>query len=69
MSPQHEGLTPGELRSLERQQEAATEGATLPEYYRAHGLSLHALRRIRHKLVKKGFCHERPWVGRRPRAR
>jgi hypothetical protein len=65
MSPQHESLTPGERRFLERQQEAATEGVTLPEYYRSHGLSLQALYSVRRQLVNKGVLPRAP-VGRPP---
>ena len=54
MNAQHESLTPGEQRFLERQEEAEKEGVTLPEYYRSHGLSLQALYSVRKQLVRKG---------------
>lgn len=54
MSAQHKNLTPGERRFLERQQEADSEGVTLPEYYRSHGLSLSMLRTVQRQLVQKG---------------
>jgi hypothetical protein len=54
MNAHNEDLTPGERRFLERQQEAATEGVTLPEYYRSHGLSLKSLYAVRKRLVSKG---------------
>ena len=63
MSPEQESLTPGERRFLERQQEAATEGVTLPQYYRSHGLSLQALYSVRRQLVEKGVLPRAP-VGR-----
>ena len=55
MNAQHESLTPGEQRFLERQEEAEKEGVTLPEYYRSHGLSLQALYSVRKQLVRKGL--------------
>jgi hypothetical protein len=54
MNSQHENLTPGGRRFLERQQEADREGVTLPEYYRSHGLSLRMLHSVRRGLVSKG---------------
>ena len=39
---------------MERQEEAAVEGVTLPEYYRSHGLSLSMLRTVQRQLVQKG---------------
>jgi hypothetical protein len=60
MNTQHESLTPGEQRFLERQQEADREGITLPEYYRSHGLSLHALYSVRKQLVSKGVLPRGP---------
>jgi hypothetical protein len=55
MNAQQESLTPGEQRFLERQQEADVEGVSLSEYYRSHGLSLHALYSVRKRLVSKGL--------------
>jgi hypothetical protein len=54
ITAQHQDLTPGERRFLERLDEAATEGVTLQEYYRAHGLSLPALYSVRRQLISKG---------------
>jgi hypothetical protein len=33
-------LTLGQQRFIERMQEAQNEGVSLPDYYRAHGLSM-----------------------------
>jgi hypothetical protein len=60
MNTQHESLTPGEQRFLERQQEADSEGISLPEYYRSHGLSVHALYSVRKQLVSKGVLPRGP---------
>ena len=65
MNVQHENLTPGERRFLERQQEADAEGVTLAEYYRSHGLSLAMLYSVRKQLVSKGVI-PRGQVGRPP---
>jgi hypothetical protein len=54
MNAEHEDLTPGERRFLERQREADKEGVTLQEYYRAHGLSLPGLYSTRRQLISKG---------------
>jgi hypothetical protein len=54
MKADHENLTPGERRFLERQQEADSEGVSLPDYYRSHGLSLQALYSVQRTLVSKG---------------
>ena len=55
MSAQQETLTPGERRFLERQKEAAKEGVTIQQYYRAHGLSVPALYSVRRQLISKGL--------------
>jgi hypothetical protein len=47
-------LTLGEQRYLERAQEAVKEGTSLHAYYRAHGLSLNMLYKVRRQLVAKG---------------
>jgi hypothetical protein len=69
MTAQHENLTPGEGRVLERQQEADEEGMTLPQYYRSHGLSLSMLRTVKRQLVQKGVLPPacpRAGAGRKP---
>ena len=60
MNTQHESLTPGEQRFLERQEEASREGISLPEYYRSHGLSMHALYSVRKRLVSRGVLPRGP---------
>jgi hypothetical protein len=49
-----EELTLGQQRFLERMQEAQNEGVSLPDYYRAHGLSMAMLYKVRRQLVQKG---------------
>ena len=48
-------LTLAEQRLLERVQEAANEGVSLRDYYRAHGLSVTMLYKVRRRLVQKGL--------------
>jgi hypothetical protein len=48
-------LTLGEERYLERTREAEKEGSSLHAYYRAHGLSLNMLYKVRRQLVAKGI--------------
>ena len=48
-------LTLGQQRFLERMQEAQKEGVSLPDYYRAHGLSMAMLYKVRRQLVQKGI--------------
>ena len=48
-------LTLAEQRLLERVQEAASEGVSLQDYYRAHGLSVTMLCKVRRCLVQKGL--------------
>ena len=48
-------LTLAEQRLLERVQEAADEGVSLRDYYRAHGLSVTMLYKVRRRLVQKGL--------------
>jgi transposase-like protein len=48
-------LTLAEQRLLERVQEAASEGVSLRDYYRAHGLSVTMLYKVRRRLVQKGL--------------
>jgi hypothetical protein len=55
MKARNEGRTPGECGFLERRQEATTEGVTLADYYRLHGLSLKSLYAVRKRLVSKGL--------------
>ena len=50
-----EELTLSEQRLLERVQEAASEGVSLRDYYRAHGLSVRMLYKVRRGLVQKGL--------------
>ena len=50
-----EELTLGQQRFLERMQEAQNEGVSLPDYYRAHGLSMAMLYKVRRQLVQKGI--------------
>jgi len=40
---------------MERMQEAQKEGVSLPDYYRAHGLSMAMLYKVRRQLVQKGI--------------
>lgn len=49
-----EELTLGEQRFLERVREAESEGVSLQEYYRTHGLSMAMLYKVRRRLVQKG---------------
>ena len=56
MSDEKRGeLTLGQQRFLERMQEAQNEGVSLPDYYRAHGLSMAMLYKVRRQLVQKGI--------------
>ena len=56
MSDEKRGeLTLGQQRFLERMQEAQKEGVSLPDYYRAHGLSMAMLYKVRRQLVQKGI--------------
>ena len=48
-------LTLGQQRFLERMQEAQKEGVSLADYYRAHGLSMAMLYKVRRQLVQKGI--------------
>lgn len=48
-------LTLGEQRYLERAREAEKERTSLHAYYRAHGLSLNMLYKVRRQLVAKGI--------------
>ena len=48
-------LTLGQQRFLERMQEAQKEGLSLPDFYRAHGLSMAMLYKVRRQLVQKGI--------------
>ena len=48
-------LTLGQQRFMERMQEAQKEGLSLTEYYRAHGLSMAMLYKVRRQLVQKGI--------------
>jgi hypothetical protein len=50
-----EQLTLGQQRFMERMQEAQKEGVSLPDYYRAHGLSMAMLYKVRRQLVQKGI--------------
>jgi hypothetical protein len=50
-----EELTLGQQRFMERMQEAQNEGVALPDYYRAHGLSMAMLYKVRRQLVQKGI--------------
>jgi hypothetical protein len=55
MNVRNEDLTAGECGFLERQQAAATEGVTVAEYYRSHGLTLKSLHATQKQLVSKGL--------------
>ena len=44
-------LTLGQRRFMERMQEAQKEGVSLTDYYRAHGLSMAMLYKVRHQLI------------------
>ena len=56
MSDEKRGeLTLGQQRFMERMQEAQKEGVSLPDYYRAHGLSMAMLYKVRRQLVQKGI--------------
>ncbi|MGA7537150.1 MAG: hypothetical protein WBW93_00110 [Steroidobacteraceae bacterium] len=48
-------LTLGEQRYMERVREAEEEGLSLHAYYRAHGLSLNMLYKVRRQLMRKGI--------------
>lgn len=48
-------LTLGQQRFMERMQEAQNEGVSLPDYYRAHGLSMAMLYKVRRQPVQKGI--------------
>ncbi len=48
-------LTLGQQRFMERMQEAQNEGVSLPDYYRAHGLSMAMLYKVRRQLIQKGI--------------
>lgn len=48
-------LTLGQQRFMERMQEAQNEGVSLADYYRAHGLSMAMLYKVRRQLVQKGI--------------
>ena len=48
-------LTLGQQRFMERMQEAQKEGLSLRDYYRAHGLSMAMLYKVRRQLVQKGI--------------
>lgn len=52
----HEDLTASERRYLERAAEAQQRGLTLEQYYRASGLSLGWLEKIRQQLLRKGVA-------------
>lgn len=52
-------LTLGQQRFMERMQEAQNEGVSLPDYYRAHGLSMAMLYKVRRQLVQKGIVPPR----------
>ena len=52
-------LTLGQQRFLERMQEAQKEGVSLPDYYRAHGLSMAMLYKVRRQLIQKGIVPPR----------
>ena len=49
-------LTLGERRYLEQVREAQSEGASLKDYYLAHGLSLRMLSRVQRQLTDKGIA-------------
>ncbi len=53
-------LTVGQQRFMERMQEAQKEGLSLPDYYRAHGLSMAMLYKVRRQLVQKGIVPPPP---------
>ena len=48
-------LTLGQRRFMERMQEAQKEGVSLTDYYRAHGLSMAMLYKVRRQLVQMGI--------------
>lgn len=48
-------LTLGEQRYMERMHEAEKEGMSLHAYYRAHGLNLNMLYKVRQQLQRKGI--------------
>lgn len=52
-------LTLGQQRFIERMQEAQNEGVSLADYYRAHGLSMAMLYKVRRQLVQKGIVPPR----------
>jgi hypothetical protein len=55
MNDEKRELTLGEQRYMERMREAEEEGMSLNAYYRAHGLSLNMLYKVRRQLVQKGI--------------
>lgn len=55
MNTTQEDLTAAEQRLLEQAREAESQGVTLPQYYRAAGLSLYSLYNVRRRLVNKGL--------------
>jgi len=55
MNDEKRELTLGEQRYMERAREAEEEGISLNAYYRAHGLSLNMLYKVRRQLVQKGI--------------
>ena len=62
-----EELTLGQQRFMERMQEAQKEGLSLTDYYRAHGLSMAMLYKVRRQLVQKGVVPPmRPQLGSGP---
>jgi hypothetical protein len=54
MDMKHEDLTAGERRYLEHARAAKSQGISLPQYYRANGLSVFTLYNIRRGLIRKG---------------
>ena len=48
-------LTLGQRRFMERMQEAQKDGVSLTDYYRAHGLSMAMLYKVRRQLVQMGI--------------
>ncbi|HEY6514608.1 MAG TPA: hypothetical protein VIY50_00575, partial [Steroidobacteraceae bacterium] len=68
MSDEKRGeLTLGQQRFLERMQEAQKGGLSLPDFYRAHGLSMAMLYKVRRQLEQKGVVPPtRPQLGSEP---
>ena len=57
-------LTLGQRRLMERMQEAQNDGLSLTDYYRAHGLSMAMLSKVRRQLVQIGIVPPtRPQLG------